>query len=73
MGKLVDECEAWGLVRRDSDPRDARARRVGFTADGQAWLKAYLEAVAQAEDELQSAVGVEVATVIAIGLEAYAA
>ena len=26
MGKLVDQCEAWGLVRRIGDPRDARAQ-----------------------------------------------
>jgi DNA-binding MarR family transcriptional regulator len=73
MGKLVDECEAWGLVRREPDPRDARARRVVFTADGLAWLKAFAEAVAQAEDELRQAIGAEVATVMAIGLEAYGA
>jgi DNA-binding MarR family transcriptional regulator len=73
MGKLVDQCEAWGLVRRQDDPRDARARRIGFTPVGLAWLQAYQQAVAQAEEELRAAVGAEVATVIAIGLEAYAA
>ena len=31
MGKLVDQCEAWGLVRREGDGRDARAKRVVFT------------------------------------------
>ena len=73
MSKLVDQCEAWGLVQRQSDPQDARARRVLFTAVGLAWLKAFEEAVAQAEDELRAAVGPEVSTIIAIGLEAYAA
>src|SRR6478609_1819542 len=24
MGTLVDQCEAWGLVQRESDPTDAR-------------------------------------------------
>ena len=28
MGDLVDQCEAWGLVRREADPHDRRARRV---------------------------------------------
>ncbi|MFM7005174.1 MAG: MarR family transcriptional regulator, partial [Limnohabitans sp.] len=28
MGTLVDQCEAWGMVRRENDPTDARARRV---------------------------------------------
>ena len=73
MGKLVDQCEAWNLVARAPDPRDARARRVAFTATGLIWLKAFQDAVAQTEDELKQAVGAQVATVIAIGLEAYAA
>jgi DNA-binding MarR family transcriptional regulator len=73
MGKLVDQCEAWGLVTRLDDARDARARRVVFTRDGLTWLNAYRQAVAQAEDELRMAVGAEVATVISLGLEAYAA
>jgi len=73
MGKLVDQCEAWGLVQRQSDPRDARACLVMFTAIGLSWLQAFEEAVTQAQDELHAAVGDNVATVIALGLEAYAA
>lgn len=73
MGRLVQECEAWALVRRTPDARDARARRVMFTSIGLAWLQAFAEAVAQAESELRASVGTEVATVLAIGLEAYAA
>ena len=73
MGKLVDQCEAWGLVRRLPDPQDARARRVCFTDTGLVWLKAFEDAVTQSEAELRTAVGPEVATVMAIGLEAYAA
>jgi DNA-binding MarR family transcriptional regulator len=73
MGKLVGQCEAWGLVSRLADPRDARAKRIVFTPVGLVWLQAFRQAVTQAEDELRAAVGAEVATVIAIGLEAYAA
>ena len=73
MGKLVDQCEAWGLVTRGPDDRDARARRLMFTADGLAWLEAFRRAVAQAEREFRASVGDEVATVVSIGLEAYAA
>jgi hypothetical protein len=54
------------------DPVDARARQVRFTDSGLAWLGAYQDAVTQAESELRQAIGAEVATVIAIGLEAYA-
>lgn len=71
MGKLVDQCEAWGLVTRAPDPHDARARVVAFTATGLAWLNAFELAVRQAEAELRQDVGDEVATVIALGLEAY--
>jgi DNA-binding MarR family transcriptional regulator len=72
MGDLVDQCEAWGLVAREPDPLDARARRVKFTDSGLAWLQAFRAAVAQAEAEFRSEVGEQVATVVAIGLEAYA-
>ena len=72
MANLVDQCEAWGLVTRAADPLDARARRVCFTPKGLAWLQAFRDAVAQAEAEFREEVGQDVATVVAIGLEAYA-
>ena len=72
MAHLVDQCEAWGLVTREADALDARARRVRFTPTGLAWLQAFRDAVAQAEAEFRAEVGDEVATVVAIGLEAYA-
>jgi DNA-binding MarR family transcriptional regulator len=72
MGDLVDQCEAWGLVVREPDPRDARARLVRFTPTGLAWLEAFRRAVMQAEAEFRTEVGPDVATVVALGLEAYA-
>ncbi len=72
MGDLVSQCEAWGLVLRTPDPHDKRARRVVFTSTGLLWLDAFRRAVAQAEAEFQQAVGEDVATVVALGLEAYA-
>jgi len=71
MGALVTQCEAWGMVVREGDPADARARKVVFTATGLAWLNAYTQAAAQAQEEMRSAVGPEVTTVVAMGLEAY--
>lgn len=71
MGDLVSQCEAWGLVRREPDPLDARAKRVVFTDDGLLWLMAFRDAVAQVESEFRAQVGDEVATVVALGLEAY--
>ena len=72
MGDLVTQCEAWGLVQRTPDPQDARARRIVFTETGLAWLRAFEQAVAQTEAEFKQEVGVDVATVVSLGLEAYA-
>lgn len=73
MADLVDQCAAWGLVRREPDPTDRRARRIVFTAAGLDWLAAFKAATAQAEAEVQAELGPEVATVLALALEAYAA
>lgn len=72
MGDLVDQCEAWGLVTREADPLDKRARQVVFTSTGLLWLEAFRQAVARAEAEFAEGVGTDVATVVALGLEAYA-
>ncbi|MDO9159348.1 MAG: helix-turn-helix domain-containing protein [Burkholderiaceae bacterium] len=72
MGDLLDQCVAWGLVERKADPHDRRARRVVFTHLGRQWLDAFGRAVAQAEQEFRALVGQDVATVVVLGLEAYA-
>ena len=72
MADLVDQCAAWGLVTREPDPHDKRARRVCFTPTGLDWLQAFHDAVAQAEVEFVESVGPDIATVVKIGLEAYA-
>ena len=72
MGDLVSQCEAWGLVTREADPHDRRSKQVRFTATGLLWLQAFKTAVEQAEDEFRQAVGQDVATVVGLGLEAYA-
>ena len=71
MGDLVTQCEAWGLVTRQSDAYDKRAKKVMFTNDGLLWLGAFERAVAQSEGEFRAAVGYDVATVVSLGLEAY--
>jgi DNA-binding MarR family transcriptional regulator len=71
MGDLVTQCEAWGIVQRASDPTDARARLVCFTEAGLQWLKAFEDAVQQAEAEFEQEVGMDVARVVAFGLEGY--
>ncbi len=72
MASLVDQCEAWGIVQRTMDSRDARARIVTFTETGMQWRRAFEEAVAQAELEFRAEVGEDIARVTFFGLEAYA-
>ena len=72
MGDLVGQCEAWGLVRREADPRDGRAKIIRFTDTGLDWLQAFEHAVQQAEAELREQVGEDVAVVLRLGLEIYA-
>lgn len=71
MTDLVDQCEAWGLVLREPDPHDRRAKRVVYTDSGRAWHWAFQRAVQQAEQEFVEAVGEDVAMVVRLGLEAY--
>jgi DNA-binding MarR family transcriptional regulator len=72
MGDLVDQCAAWGLVRREPDPQDRRARRIVFTATGLDWLSAFQKAIEAAEAEARTELGEDVLTVVRLGLEAYA-
>jgi DNA-binding MarR family transcriptional regulator len=72
MAELVDQCEAWGLIAKEKDVVDKRAKRIRFTELGFAWLKAFELAVGQAEAEFRVEVGAEIATVISLGLEVYA-
>ena len=71
MGDLVTQCEAWGLVQRVADTLDSRAKRIVFTDTGLDWLRAFEQAVSQAEEEFRQEVGHDVATVVSLGLEAY--
>lgn len=71
MSDLIDQCEAWGLVTREPDPWDRRAKRVVYTPTGREWYCAFHRAVAQAEAEFAMTVGNEIATVVRLGLEAY--
>jgi len=72
MGAMVDQCQAWGLVQREKAGVDKRSKLIRFTPTGLAWLEAFRSAVARAEEEFRQEVGVDVATVIALGLEVYA-
>jgi hypothetical protein len=60
------------LIERKIDPLDARAKWLSDTRTGQLWLKAFVDAVRKAEHEFRADVGEDVATVVRLGLEAYA-
>lgn len=60
-----------GLVLREADAYDRRAKRVVYTDTGRAWHLAFQRAVQQAEREFEEAVGHDVAVVVRIGLEVY--
>jgi DNA-binding MarR family transcriptional regulator len=72
MADLVDQCLAWGLVLREPDPQDRRARRIRFTPTGLDWLAAFQDAIERAEAEARTELGEDVLTVVRLGLEAYA-
>ena len=72
MAQLLAQCEAWGLIEKSPDPRDARAKLLRFSPLGLLWLQGFERAVRQAEAEFVQELGQDIATVVRLGLEAYA-
>ncbi|MGJ4964940.1 MarR family winged helix-turn-helix transcriptional regulator [Bradyrhizobium sp. SZCCHNR1015] len=73
MGELVDQCAELGLVSREADPSDRRARLVRFTPAGLTWLEAFGDAVDVAEAEMRKELGKAAMDAILQGLSAYGA
>lgn len=57
MAELVAQLEHQGLVMRQPDPADGRARLVRFTPRGLAWLDDFRVALQQAEQDMAQALG----------------
>lgn len=57
IGELIVQCEELGLIKRVSDPTDARAKLVKFTERGLEWLEAFRSALQRAEAEMQDELG----------------
>jgi DNA-binding MarR family transcriptional regulator len=57
--QLVDELVGWGVLAREPDPDDARARRVVYTPLGRDGLLQGLASLRQMEQELAQAIGKE--------------
>lgn len=59
MRELVEQVERAGLVKREPDPDDGRAKIIVFTPAGRKWLEAFGESVATAEMEMADVIGDE--------------
>ena len=55
--QLVDELESFGVVEREHDPDDARARRVVFTPRGRQAMLEGLVTLRELEEELSRSIG----------------
>lgn len=72
MTELIDQCEQLGLVLREADPVDARARVVRFTDQGRLWLADFGKALRKAERELAREIGEPAVQALYGPLAAYA-
>ncbi|MEN0065167.1 MAG: MarR family transcriptional regulator [Myxococcota bacterium] len=59
IGKLVDELTTLGLVRREVDPEDRRARIVTFTDEGRTLLTTALAHLEGQHDRIAELIGAE--------------
>jgi DNA-binding MarR family transcriptional regulator len=57
LGELIVQLEKLGIVMREPDPTDGRAKIVRFTGQGMAWLEQFHEAVEETEAEIAAALG----------------
>lgn len=72
MAEIIGQCEALGVVERDPDPTDGRAKIVRFTERGLAWLEAFRGATSQAEAEMRRELGAEATVALHKALALYA-
>ncbi|OLL31280.1 MarR family transcriptional regulator [Burkholderia sp. SRS-W-2-2016] len=72
IGELVTQLETLGIVMREPDPTDGRAKIVLFTAKGRDWLDHFHAAVEATEQELADALGPTLYKAIKRGLLKYA-
>lgn len=72
IGELVAQLEALGIVKREQDPTDGRAKVVLFTAKGRDWLEHFHAALEQTEKEMESELGTTLYKGVKRGLLRYA-
>ena len=71
MAELVDQCEKMGLVERQPDKSDRRAKIVLFTPRGRRLIELVREAVTIAEQNLRHQIGKERMAHLLAGLALY--
>jgi DNA-binding MarR family transcriptional regulator len=72
MGELIGQCEALGLVRREPDPNDGRAKFVLFTGLGLNFMEGFRRAVAETQAEMEAEIGADCMVALLNGLRRYA-
>ncbi|WP_321968347.1 MarR family winged helix-turn-helix transcriptional regulator [Burkholderia cepacia] len=72
IGELVAQLEALGIVKREQDPTDGRAKVVLFTTKGREWLEHFHAALEQTEKEMQNELGATLYKAVKHGLLKYA-
>lgn len=60
VGQLVDDLERMGIVIRQPDPDDGRAKRVAFTSQGKRSMLSGLKHLQNVEEQLAQGVGQDV-------------
>jgi DNA-binding MarR family transcriptional regulator len=72
IGELVAQLETLGIVKREPDPTDGRAKVVLFTRKGKDWLEHFHAALEQTEKEMECELGATLYKAIKRGLLKYA-
>lgn len=57
MGELIIQLEQSGIIKRQPDPSDRRAKIIFFTSTGLEWLNAFRTALNKAEQEMCAELG----------------
>lgn len=72
LGELVIQLETLGIVKREQDPTDRRAKIVFFTERGRTWLEKFHAALLQTEQEMENELGMTLYKAVKRGLLKYA-
>jgi DNA-binding MarR family transcriptional regulator len=71
MADLVVQCERMGLVARQPDPSDKRAKMIVFTPKGRRLLAVIEQAITAMEREMRSQIGAALQKQVRLGLKLY--